>query len=116
MRQTWLTILLALAVACSATASAWAAQACPFKATPMAAAMAHDCCPQKPEVPDQSPHHSKKMDCQFGQACRFAPAIAPQIPMLTVAVVSVVAKLPLVEQTGAPSSVLTGLWRPPRSI
>lgn len=115
MRQMWFTILLALAVACSATASAWAAQACPFKATPEAA-MTHDCCPQKPAPSEQHSEHSKKMDCKLGQACRSAPAVAQQIPMLTVVVVGVVAKPPLVEQTAAPSSVLTGLWRPPRSI
>jgi len=115
MRSIWLALLLSVAVACSATAGAWAAQACPFKATPEAA-MTHDCCPQKPVPAEQHSEHSKKMDCKLGQACRSAPAVAPQLPTLTVAVVSVVAKPPLVEQTGAPSSVLTGLWRPPRSI
>lgn len=113
MRRIWFTILLALSVACSATASAWAAQACPYKTTP--AAM-HDCCPQPPATPDDPSDHSKKMDCKLGQACRAAPAVAPQVPMVATAVVGVTEQPALLEQTEAPSSVLTGLWRPPRTI
>lgn len=111
MRRIWFTILLAVSLACSATASAWAMQACPYKAAPTA----HDCCPKPPTAPDHS-DHSKKIDCKLGQACRVAPAIAPLVPVVATAAISVVEQPVLLERAGVRSSVPNGLWRPPRTL
>ncbi len=112
MVRHFIAFLIVLSLAFGGAANAMAAMDCPFLKAPSA----HDCCPPAADQHDKAPDHSKAPDCKLGQACRSAPAVAPQIPMLTVAVVGIVAKPPLVEQTSAPSSVLTGLWRPPRSI
>ena len=114
MRRIWFTLLLALAVACNATASAWAMQACPYKAAPSA----HDCWPQPPATPDKpdKPDHAKKMDCKLGQACRAAPAVAPQVAAVETAPIAAIEQPALLEQTAARSAVPTGLWRPPRTL
>jgi hypothetical protein len=113
MRRIWFTILLAVSLAISATASAWAAQACPYKTAPVTS---HDCCPQPPAAPDDTPHHSKQMDCKLGQACRLAPAVAPELPVIA-AVAKPVSEQPLMRQhDGVRSPVLTVLWRPPKSV
>lgn len=112
MRQVWFTILLCVSLAFSATASAWAAQACPYKA----AIASHDCCPQPPATPSDKSHHSKQIDCKLGQSCRAAPAVAPELPVVAQAVVHVVEQPALADHDGVRSSILTGLWRPPRSV
>lgn len=108
--------LVVFSLALGGAAHAMAAMDCPY----LKASSAHDCCPpagdQHNKALDRSPDQSKAPDCKIDQACRPALAVAPQLPVLTAAVIGVDAKSPLVEQTGAPSSVLTGLWRPPRSV
>lgn len=113
MRQIWFTILLAVSIAFSATASAWASQACPYKAMPVAS---HDCCPQPPAAPSDTSDHSKQMDCRIGQACRAAPAVTPQLPAIAMAIVRVTEQPLMIHHDGVRSPVLTGLWRPPRSL
>jgi hypothetical protein len=113
MRRIWFTILLVVSLACSATASAWAAQNCPDKAMPVAS---HDCCPQPPAAPGDKPDKSKTIDCKLGQACRAAPALTPQLPVIATALVRVVDQPALADHDGVRSTVLTGLWRPPRSL
>jgi len=113
MRRLWFAILLVVSLAVSATASAWAAQACPFKQA--AAAASHDCCPdQKPE-PQPADHHDKSLDCQLGQSCRTAQAVEPLQPVLTIARAEVVVALAPRNQQPAPTAASSGLWRPPRT-
>ena len=112
MRRIWFTILLAVSLAFTATATAWAAQACPYKSAPVTS---HDCCPQPPVAPDDQSHHSKQMVCKLGQACRVAPAVAPEL-LVVAAVAKPVSEQPLMSQHDAVRSpALTGLWRPPKS-
>jgi len=85
-------------------------QACPYAAAPSV----HDCCPQPPATSDK-PEHSKKVDCKLGQACRAAPAVAAQVPVLVSVPTFAFEQPPLLEQREARSSVPTGLWRPPRA-
>lgn len=115
MRRLWFTVLLVMSLAISVTASAWAAQDCPFKEAPAAAA-AHDCCPDQEPTPDPSEHHGKSMDCQLGQSCRASHAVEPLVPVLMVAHVEVIRAIAPRDQQDAPSSVASGLWRPPRVI
>ena len=115
MRRLWFAILLVISLAVSATASAWAAQACPYKQAGQLSA-SHDCCPgQKPE-PQPSDHHGKSLDCQLGQSCRTAHAVEPLEPMLTIASAEVaVAYLRAISSRSHTTAVPSGLWRPPRT-
>lgn len=113
MRRIWLTLLVAFSLTVGGVASAWAAQACPYKQA--AAAGSHDCCPdQKPE-PQPSDHHGKSLDCQLGQSCRTAQAVEPLQPVLTIARAEVVVALSPRNQQPAPTAISSGLWRPPRT-
>ena len=113
MRQIWFTILLVASLVVSGTASAWAAQVCPYKVAPAAS---HQCCPQPPVALDDTSDHGKNMDCRFGQTCRPAPALAPQLPVIATAVVRLIARPLAVHRVDVISSVPDGLWRPPRSV
>lgn len=115
MRRILLTLLLAFSLAFSATASAWAAQACPYKQAAMSAA-AHDCCPDRQTKPEPIDHHGTTMDCQLGQSCRASYAVEPIVPALTVVRVEIVEPAMLRDQQAPPQSVPSGLWRPPRTV
>lgn len=115
MRRIWFTLLLALSLAVSATASAWAAQACPFKQATDSASQ-HDCCPDQKPTPQPSDHHGKNLDCQLGQACRAAHAVQPMLPVLATTTLEIVVVAAPRNQQGVVQSVATGLWRPPRSV
>lgn len=115
MRRLWFSILLVASLAVSATANAWAAQACPYKQAESAAA-AHDCCPDPKPSPQPSDHHDTSMDCKLGQACRASHAVEPLVPTLAAIHVEVVAAVTERDLQGAPISLATGLWRPPRTV
>jgi len=115
MRRLWFTILLAVSLALSATASAWAAQACPFKQA-AASAATHDCCPGQQAKPKPADHHGKTIDCQLGQSCRASQAVEPFAPVLTVAHVEIIEPAVLGDQQAPPQSIPSGLWRPPRTV
>jgi hypothetical protein len=113
MRRLWFAILLVISLAASATASAWAAQACPYKQA--AEAASHDCCPDQTPEPQPSDHQGKSLDCQLGQSCRTAQAVEPLQSVLTIARVEAVVALSPPTQQPAPTAVSSGLWRPPRT-
>ena len=115
MRQTWFSLLLIATLAGSATASAWAAQACPYKQT-AAATAAHDCCPDQQTKPKPTDHDGETMDCQLGQSCRTSHAVEPFVTLLTVAHLEVGETSMLGDQQAPPKSVPSGLWRPPRIV
>jgi hypothetical protein len=119
MRRLWLTLLLALSVAFGAVASASAAQNCPFKTAPAAT---HDCCPDgAPNAAmgkmSDGDHHSKKpADCQLGQACRGAVAVAPSLPLLGSAPIERAAAAPILTVVQHVPAVSLAFWRPPRIV
>src|SRR5690349_7354641 len=115
MRRLWFAILLVVSLALSATATAWAAQACPYKQA-VAAPAAHDCCPDQPAKAKPADHHGKAIDCQLGQSCRASLAVEPFAPVLTIANVEVVVPAVLLDQQAPPQSVPSGFWRPPRTV
>jgi len=115
MRRLWFAILLVISLAFSATASAWAAQACPYKQV-AATASVHDCCPDQQTKPKPGDHHGKTIDCQLGQSCRASHAVEPFVSALMVANVEIVVTAELRDQQAPPQSVPSGLWRPPRAV
>jgi len=115
MRRIWFAILLVVSLALSATASAWAAQACPYKQA-AASAAAHDCCPNQQTKPKPTDHHGNTIDCQLGQSCRASHAVEPFVPVLTVAHVEIVEPAVQRDQQTPPQSIPSGLWRPPRTV
>jgi len=115
MRRLWFALLLVASLALSATASAWAAQACPYKQA-AASAVAHDCCPDQQAKSKPTDHHGKTIDCHLGQSCRASHAVEPFVPALTVAHVETVEPAVLRDQQAPPQSIPSGLWRPPRTV
>jgi len=108
MRQRWFTVLLVASLVVTGTASAWAAQACLYKAAPAAS---HDCCPQPPSAPDDTSDHGKKMDCRLGQACRSAPAVTPQLPVFATAIARMFEQPLALDRVDAVPSVPAGVPR-----
>lgn len=115
MRHLWFALLLVVSLALSATASAWAAQACPYKQAAVSAA-AHDCCPGQQTKPKPADNHHKTMDCQLGQSCRASHAVEPFVPVLKVARVESVEAAVVRDQQPELQSIPSGLWRPPRAV
>lgn len=115
MRRLWLTLLLALSVAFGAVASASAAQNCPFKS---ASATTHDCCPDGAtgKMSDGDHHSKKPADCQLGQACRGAVAVAPSLPLLGSAPIERAAAAPILTAVQHVPAVSLAFWRPPRIV
>jgi hypothetical protein len=106
--------MLAFSIAFGGTASAWAAQTCPYNAAP---AM-HDCCPDSAmSGMSGSGHHSKKpADCQLGQACRASIAVAPNLPTLKVARVEPARPVFASADADGPAVLSFSFWRPPRTV
>lgn len=115
MRRLWFSILLIVSLAVGATANAWATQACPYKQVDAAVGV-HACCPDQKPDPHPTDHHDKSMDCKLGQLCRASHAVEPLVPSLTAIHVEVVAAVTERDLQGAPISLATGLWRPPRTV
>lgn len=115
MRRLWFAMLIVFSLAVSGAASAWAAQACPYKQAPLSAG-AHDCCPDQKPPAQQTDHHRKTTDCQLGQSCRASHAVEPFVPVLRIAHVEVVVAAALSDQQADLQSIPSGLWRPPRFV
>jgi hypothetical protein len=120
MSRLFFSLLLGLSLAFGATASAWAAQDCPYKAAPAA----HDCCPDDPasamndmadyDAPAQPDAPAKT--CQLGQACRASVALAPLLQ--SIPVVAEITEWRQVDRRDVrePASPLFAFWRPPRIV
>jgi len=120
MRRLFLPFLLALSLAFGATASAWAAQDCPYKAAPAA----HDCCPDDDAsamndmADDGAPSHrdAPAKTCQLGQACRASVALAPLLQSITVVAATTEWRQVDRRDVREPASPLFAFWRPPRIV
>jgi hypothetical protein len=107
-------LLLVFALAFGGVANAWAAQDCPYKDAPSA----HGCCPDG-AAPDngQSEKGSKSaVDCKLGQACRSAPATAPNLPSVDRPVFAIEPASVVLAAGPLPASPPFSLWRPPRTV
>ena len=120
MRRLFFSLLLALSLAFGATASAWAAQDCPYKAAPAA----HDCCPDDDAsamndmADDGAPSHrdAPAKTCQLGQACRASVALAPLLQSITVVAATTEWRQVDRRDVREPASPLFAFWRPPRIV
>ena len=86
-------------------------------AAQQASASGHDCCSDgaAPGVPDQQPSNQMG-DCMMGQAWRTAPAMAPTVEPIRVAMPLVSTGGQIVSDTGVASRAPEEFWRPPRTI
>lgn len=120
MRRLLFSVMLALSLAYGATANAWAAKDCPYKAAPAA----HDCCPDDAAgamndmAEDGAPAHpdAPANTCQLGQACRASVALAPLLQSIPVAPESTEWRQVDRRDVRQPASPLFAFWRPPRIV
>jgi hypothetical protein len=111
MARLVIALLVTLSLAFGGAANAMAAADCPY----LKAATSHDCCPPTGDPRDESPEHSKALDCKLGQACRAATAVTPLVPVFARMMVVCVDAPSFIGDEGDRPSPLFSLWKPPRS-